>query len=56
MEHSISKLGILIYSLPECSLASKYPRRVKAMRDTIVEIASEKAVGEKGLDKKQLGF
>ncbi len=38
------------------NLAAKYPNRVQEMRDIIVKVAPEKAVGEAGLNKKQLGF
>ena len=40
----------------ENNLAAKYPNRVKEMQEIIAEVAPEKAVGKKGLNKKQLGF
>jgi arylsulfatase A-like enzyme len=38
------------------NLAAFYPERVKEMQDIIMQIAPEKAAGQKKLDKKQLGF
>ncbi len=38
------------------NLAALYPERVEELRQLIVDVAPEKAVGEKKLDKKQLGF
>ena len=40
----------------EHDLAAKYPNRVAELRGIIQKVAPEKAVGEKGLNKKQLGF
>ncbi|VGO20690.1 sulfatase family protein [Pontiella sulfatireligans] len=40
----------------EHDLAAKYPNRVQEMRDIIMQVAPEKATGQKQLDKKQLGF
>ena len=37
-------------------LAAAYPNRVQEMRAIIAEVAPEKAAGEQGLNKKQLGF
>ncbi|MFC1761094.1 arylsulfatase [Planctomycetota bacterium] len=40
----------------EHDLAAKYPNRVQEMREIIMNVAPEKATGQKKLDKKQLGF
>ena len=37
-------------------LAAVYPERVQEMHDIIINVAPEKATGQKKLDKKQLGF
>lgn len=56
----VDEPGLLFY-LPEdpeelCDLAALYPERVEEMRALIEEVAPEKAVGTKALNKKQLGF
>jgi hypothetical protein len=38
------------------NLAAVYPERIKEMKAIIRNVAPEKAVGEKELNKKQLGF
>jgi arylsulfatase A-like enzyme len=38
------------------NLAEQYPEKLEEMMAIILEVAPEKAVGQKELDKKQLGF
>lgn len=38
------------------NLAGQYPDKIEEMMQIILEVAPEKAAGQKGVDKKQLGF
>jgi arylsulfatase A-like enzyme len=38
------------------NLAARYPEKVEEMMQIILQVAPEKAAGQKKLDKKQLGF
>ncbi|MDZ8120513.1 sulfatase family protein [Pontiella agarivorans] len=59
-ETTVPEPGLLFHltedPAEEHNLAEIYPNRVKEMKAIIAEVAPEKAVGEKGLNKKQLGF
>ncbi|MDF7825539.1 arylsulfatase [Pontiellaceae bacterium B12227] len=59
-ETKVEEPGLLFHltedPTEENNLAAVYPDRVEEMKAIIQQVAPEKAVGEKGLNKKQLGF
>ena len=59
-ETTVDEPGLLFHLTEDPTesrnLAAAYPERVMEMRDIIMQVAPEKAAGQKKLDKKQLGF